>query len=506
MRSVMVSWVGNNDILSIEEGKLTGPVYALLSSRYGTEFNEIYLLCNYSEKKSEGYFKMLKKKFDINFKYASNTDDPMDYKKIYEEVENYLSHIINMKNDNDINWHFHTSPGTQAMSSVWVLLGKTKYNAKLYNSWLEKGNQRVEGAKIPFDISYDYLPELFRQKEKSILDNWDKLPVFEKIIHDSDRMKEVLQKSIMIGKYNVPVLILGETGTGKELIANAIHNNSNRESKPFKAVNCGAIPETLIEAMLFGWSKGAYTGSVGEGKGIFLECDKGTLFLDEIGDLSSNLQVKLLRVLQECEISRIGDNKTFKTDVRIITATNKNLTEMVMENTFREDLFHRIAIGIIEIPPLRERGSKDIIKIAEHFLDEINKRFSEPVKIHNKDIENPYIKKEFTLSALKYIKGYNWPGNVRELNNTITRACLWNSNDKIDKNDIKNSIIKFSKKTERDIDISDDGIDLNKTMFDIEKKYIELALSRTGSKREAAKLLGVNQKTFEKKCRTKFNL
>ena len=195
----------------------------------------------------------------------------MNYGLICEEVEKYLDHIQGLKTDKEIKWHFHTSPGTQAMASVWVLLGKTKYEAKLYYSWLDKDAQKVEEAEIPFDIAADYLPELYKQERKKILENWDTLPAFDEIIHSSKKMKDVTKRASQVAKFDIPVLLLGETGTGKELYAKAIHKDSTRSDKPFEAINCGAIPENLIETTLFGWSKGAFTNSVGEGKGIFFK-------------------------------------------------------------------------------------------------------------------------------------------------------------------------------------------------------------------------------------------
>jgi len=510
MRNIMVSWVGNNDLKSIEKKKLTGPVNALLNSKNGKEFDEIYLLCNYAKDLSEKYFKMLGKVFNFEYKYISENllNSPMNYTLIYEEVIKFLNYIENLKEDKEIKWHFHTSPGTQAMSAVWVLLGKTKYNAKLFYSWCDKNIERVEEAKIPFDISIDYLPDLYRQREKKILENWNTIPAFEDIIYSSKLMNDTLNKASYIAKYNVPVLLLGETGTGKELFARGIHNDSNRKKMPFEAINCGAIPENLLETTLFGWSKGAYTGAVGEDQGLFLKCNGGSLFLDEIGELSLNLQVKLLRVLQENQVMRVGDNKKFDIDVRIIAATNKDLTEMVVNNEFREDLFHRIGIGIIKIPALRERGGDDILKIAKFFLTEINKNFSEPFIVNNLEVDNSYIKKEFSVSAIKELINYNWPGNVRELYNSIVRACLWSKSEKIDAEDIRESIIKFEKKEidTTTVEIPENGVDLKNILFDMEKEYYKKALSMTRSKREAAELLNINPKTFEKRCRTQFNL
>lgn len=237
------------------------------------------------------------------------------------------------------------------------------------------------------------------------------------IIGRSAAMQEVFDLIAQVAKSDANVLIRGENGTGKELVANAIHYNSLRADKPFIKVNCAALPETIIESELFGHEKGAYTGASAMRKGRFELADSGTIFLDEIGELSPAIQVKLLRVLQEREFERVGGNIPIKINVRIITATNKNLEKQIGENKFREDLYYRLNVFPIHIPPLRERKS-DIILLADHFIEKYNKQ-------NNKTI------KRISTTAIELLMSYHWPGNVRELENCMERASLLSTEDVI---------------------------------------------------------------------------
>ncbi len=230
------------------------------------------------------------------------------------------------------------------------------------------------------------------------------------IIGNSNKMREVFQMILQVSRSNATVLVRGESGTGKELVANSIHYNSLRTKKPYVKVNCAALPANLIESELFGHEKGAFTGAWKKKIGKFEMADKGTIFLDEIGSISLDVQVNMLRVLQEKEFDRIGGVKTIKSDVRIIAATNKNLEDAVEENVFREDLYYRLNVFPIYLPPLRERKT-DILLLADHFLEIYSKE-------NNKDI------KRFSTPAIDMLMDYHWPGNVRELENCIERAVL----------------------------------------------------------------------------------
>jgi len=230
------------------------------------------------------------------------------------------------------------------------------------------------------------------------------------IVGNSNKMREVFQMVAQVSKSNATVLVRGESGTGKELVASSIHYNSNRAKQPFIKVNCAALPVSLIESELFGHEKGAFTGAVQQKKGKFELAHNGTLFLDEIGAIDHNVQVRLLRVLQEREFERVGGTKTIKCDVRIITATNKNLERAVEDDSFRGDLYYRLNVFPIYLPPLRERKT-DILLLADHFLEKYAKE-------NGKDI------KRFSTPAINMLMSYHWPGNVRELENCIERAIL----------------------------------------------------------------------------------
>ncbi len=236
-----------------------------------------------------------------------------------------------------------------------------------------------------------------------------------KIIGNSRALQNVFKIVGRVARTDAPVLVSGESGTGKELVANAIHEYSPRAKNPFIAINCGAIPENLLESELFGHEKGAFTGAMSRRMGLFEQCDGGTLFLDEIGDMPPAVQVKLLRILQDGSFTRVGGQETQKSDVRILAATNKNLAEEVAHNRFREDLFYRMNVVEIHLPPLRAR-TEDIPLLAEFFLRRIVRRNGIP-PIH------------LSEEAIEHLKKHRWPGNVRELENTMARACALANTD-----------------------------------------------------------------------------
>jgi len=284
-----------------------------------------------------------------------------------------------------------------------------------------------------------------------------------------------IEKSIAI---SATVLITGESGTGKELVARAIHYHSPRSSAPFIAVNCGAIPENLLESELFGFVKGAFTGANETRAGFFLVADGGTLFLDEISETSLSMQVKLLRVLQDQQVTMIGAKQSRKVDVRIIAATNKNLQSLVQQGHFREDLFYRLNVITIDLPPLRERND-DLIILTKHFLDKYSKEIGK---------SPPSI----TENAIQAMKKYPWPGNVRELENTIHRLLIMTDHPEIDVPDLPESM-RFSIQQEKGF---------NKPLKDVEIEYIKNVLASVdGNKTRAAQILGIDRKTLRNKLK-----
>jgi len=276
------------------------------------------------------------------------------------------------------------------------------------------------------------------------------------------------------------VLILGENGTGKELVAKALHTNSPRKHKPFVAMNCAALNENLLDDEMFGHEAGAFTGAEKLRKGRFEYANGGTLFLDEIGDMPPALQAKLLRVLENGEVSRIGSNDTFKVDVRLIAATNRDLELMIKEGKFRQDLFYRLRVGLLRIPPLRER-SKDVVLLTTNFLEEFAPRYGKKVP-------------KVTNAVWNAFRNYPWPGNVRELRNLVESLVIQDQDGVIDVDDLQDGdAIKVIAEE------GGSGADhlIGKPLSDVERYYSEKALEQTGGNREeAAKMLGIGERTL----------
>ncbi len=304
---------------------------------------------------------------------------------------------------------------------------------------------------------------------------------FDNIIGQSSKMLALYDLLDKVSPTKTNILITGESGTGKELVAKAIHYNSPRREKPFVTLNCGAIPEPLIESELFGHMKGAFTDAIATKKGLFELADEGTIFLDEISELPLLMQVKLLRVLQDREFKRVGGTEDIRVDVRIISATNKDLEEAVREKRFREDLFYRLNVIQIKIPPLREKR-EDIALLATHFL----KKYSEEL---NKNISR------ISPEALRILLNYDYPGNVRELQNIVERAVALEGTNDLTAQNLSSYLDEQlpMKKKAIDLDIPNEGIDLEKVVEDLERTLLLKALEKTkGIKKKAAELLHIN--------------
>jgi DNA-binding NtrC family response regulator len=310
---------------------------------------------------------------------------------------------------------------------------------------------------------------------------------FGGIVGRSRPMQELFHLLETVASANSTILITGETGTGKEVVARAIHHNSPRKAHRFVALNCSAIPETLLEAELFGHVRGAFTGAVGARQGRFEQAHKGTLFLDEVGTMSTALQMKLLRTLQEREFERVGDNQTIKVDVRVIAATNSNLANMVAEGSFREDLFYRLNVIPIHLPPLRERRD-DIPLLARHFLDKYS----------------PALQMQISQGAMRVLMAFPWPGNVRQLENAIERAVtLSGGRQEIDLPDLPPEIQAVPEAaTAPFVEFPEEGLDMPAYLSSIEKDLIKRSLQRTGGNRnKAAELLRIKRTTLVEKLK-----
>lgn len=308
---------------------------------------------------------------------------------------------------------------------------------------------------------------------------------FSGIIGSSFAMKEVIDTAKIAAPTDATILILGESGTGKELFAKAIHNNSNRKKNRLISVNCAALNETLLESELFGHEKGAFTGADNKRDGLFISADKGTIFLDEIGEIPMTMQVKLLRVIQEREIQRVGSDRTINIDVRIIVATNRNLEEEAKKGRFREDLFYRLNVINIKVPPLKDR-KEDVPLLAQNFL----------TKYTNKNRKEL---KGFTPMAMVALSKYQWPGNVRELENVIERASILCMGQYISEKDLPLNIMKdYQPENSIQTQLSGGG----KSLDEIESIALIETLKQTkGNKTEAAKILNITRTTLNNKLK-----
>lgn len=350
---------------------------------------------------------------------------------------------------------------------------------------LRKGAADYILKPLDFDEVIIRIEKLLKQKKLIRENNYlrsqiDREYNFNHIIGESPAMKEVYRMVKRVSEANSNVLITGPSGTGKELVARAIHSNSSRSSKPFIAINCGAIPKELIESELFGHKKGAFTGAISDKDGVFTAANKGSVFLDEVGEIPLGQQVNLLRVIQEREVKPIGSNQTVSFDTRIIAATNKDLEQEVENGNFREDLYYRLNVVEIPLPTLQQRR-EDIPLLAHHFLNKYSRELNRPVKGISSD-------------AMSALMSYEWKGQVRELENIIERTVLLGSGDFINFEDLPNSI----RNTEGTYTF--DPNSLEEAVQNFEKHHIMSVLKQTeGNKTEAARLLGIDPSTLYRK-------
>ena len=310
------------------------------------------------------------------------------------------------------------------------------------------------------------------------------LQITNKLIGKSDEIQPIIQMVHQVANLDVTVLIMGETGVGKEVIGNEIYINSDRHDKPFIKVNCAAIPANLLEAELFGYEAGSFTGASSKGKiGMFELADKGTLLLDEIGEMPLELQSKLLRIIQEKEVTRVGGTKPIKFDVRILAATNCDLYELVKTGKFREDLYYRLNVFPIRIPPLRNRIS-DIELLAKHYLDFYNTKYGKQIV--------------FDREVYEVFKTYTWPGNIRELQNVVERLVITSEKQKTINAELSRNILNLEPES---TDTPSEELSLKEIVEKVEKKVIEKALKDYGSTRKAAVALKISQSSVVKKAK-----
>ena len=388
------------------------------------------------------------------------------------------------------------------MSGLEVLRASKEKNAASVVIMISAYASTETAVEAMNDGAYDYVPKPFNndelmetvakalelrtiEQEKEILDSELKKNLhFDMIVGNSPAMQHIYKLVRQVSKTKTNVLITGESGTGKELIARAIHQESDRKDKPFVVINCGGIPETLMESELFGHKKGAFTGATHDKQGLFQDAHTGTIFLDEIGELSLPIQVKLLRAVQEKVIRPAGGNEDFAVDIRIISATNKSLEKEVIEGNFREDLFYRLNVIEVKVPPLRERKT-DLRTLAQHFLEKYSTEMGKEIS-------------KFSSYALDLLNKYDFPGNVRELENLLERSVALSTTNIVLPDSLALSVhkrrwIEGIKDRRFDLDEVAKGVALDTILEEIERAYLKKALDCSqGNKNKAADLSGIS--------------
>ena len=478
MAHVLFAWIGTADKKGMSGSGRPGPIASALDSR---SFERVVLLSN-RPTEDQAYLDWLKSRTKASVVLRpAPLRSPTHYTDIYRAATDVVAWAL-AEYGASAKLTFHLSPGTPAMSSIWIILAKTRYPAALIQSSPEAG---VEDAEVPFEIAAEFIPDIVKpteeELERTASGPQPAVAEFKNVIARSASMRRLLERARLVAAFSKPVLIEGETGTGKELLARAIHNASSRAGKPFVPVNCGAIPRELFESEFFGHKKGAFTGAVADRDGHFLSADGGTLFLDEVGELQLDHQVRLLRVLQEKKIVKVGESRERSIDVRVISATNRNLLTEVVNQRFREDLLYRLAILPLRLPPLREREG-DLGLLIDYFVDQMNQEGGAAAT-----------PKTVSAPARRLLLAHKWPGNVRELQGTLERARVFSRGPQIDEISVREALLsRPTGSTEAILGRSLGGdFSLEATIEEVKSHYLERALAQAGGKRsDAANLVG----------------
>jgi DNA-binding NtrC family response regulator len=540
---ILLTFAGNRDPFNPEvvKGVFTdGPVLTLLAERFFAAVH-IFTTSNTLPNAQQIQQEIATRAGNCRTRIHNlDIPDPTDYEALFLHMSARCREIQEEYRDRQPIFHIATASGTPQMQTVWFLLAQSGLvPATLLKitppRFLRPGQKAVSEIRLSLE-SFPRItlpsPETleiaatYLRKEKLEAEREELVREFSglQMIGRSPALTKVMETVRAAALYDSAVLIQGETGTGKELVARAIHFNSTRKTEPMITVNCAAIPETLVESELFGHEKGAFTGADRQKKGKFELADRGTIFLDEIGDMPLPAQAKILRVLQDKAITRVGGEKTISADVRVIAATNRNLTELIAEGRFREDLYYRLRVIDIPVPALRERR-EDIPLLVEYFLDRHKRRYRQ--------------KKQFSREAMRRILEYPWPGNVRELENAIERAFVLSGGNVIKDADLPPEIVTppsslsvanggplrseqtfspgasggrvpsaLTSVTDAGVIlIPPEGLDLDARLLDLERAAFEEAIRRKDGNREAAaRLLGVRPHTFRKRAKEKFGL
>lgn len=510
----LVSWIGHTDLQcmtldlpaseqkrvleyihrDLPKSKQSGPIRTLVEE---VKFAEIHLLSEHDTWFNQAFAKWLKQKVQI---HKVTIAAPTDYASIFSVSAKVLAEISQDKSATSRELCIHLSPGTPAMTAIWVLLGKSRYPATFYQTY----DGKAWVTEVPFDLVVDFVPEILRSPDSSLQHLASKAPQevegFQKIIGQSQAIKLAVGRAQKAAVRDVPVLILGETGTGKEMFARAIHDASHRRNKPFIPINCAAMPKDLLESELFGHARGAFTGAEKDRKGAFEEADGGTLFLDEIGECGPEMQAKLLRALQPppgegpCHrvYQRLGESRLRSSDVRIVAATNRDLLKDIRANTFREDLYYRLAVISLKLPALRDRKT-DIPLLAEALLDQVNQEFART--------ELSYQPKSLSKAAVTFIQRHSWRGNVRQLHSALVQAAVMSDGEVLKPGDLAAATAEQEEDETQSVSSVSlgNGFSVEKHLEEIQRQFLIRAMDESdGVLAQAARLLGIpNYQTLE---------
>lgn len=482
---VLFAWLGNTDLraASNTEARRTedgiGPIAQAVRA---DTYDLLVLLSDHAPAKSTGYVAWLKSRSGVRVRVEkAELPSPTHYEAIYRHATRVVAQVLE-EHEHGAKLTFHLSPGTPAMTAIWILVAKTRFPARLIESSIVAG---VQEAVVPFHVAAELVPSAVMAEEARLERLASGLqperPEFSDIIGTSAPMRAVVARARESAAYSLPVLIQGESGTGKELFAKAIHRASPRRAGPLVRVNCGAIPEALFESEFFGHKKGSFTGATSDRRGHFEAASGGTLFLDEVGELSRDGQVRLLRVLQEKTISRVGESVERPVDCRIIAATNRELLGEVSAGRFREDLYYRLAILTLTLPALRERKG-DLTPLVDGLLARLNEQLPEGVP-----------QKKLSPGARNLLLRHDWPGNIRELEGVLWRASVWASGATIEEHHVIDALGRTPRAPANDLLGRPLGgnFSLDRVLEEVARHYIERALVEAEQNRtKAARLVG----------------
>ncbi len=489
--NVLITFTGFHDpffIGLVGQEEQPGPILSLLSAR---SFDAVFLFSTPSTKEVTRETKKAIVHLHANTKVeiiGVNLDDPTDYTAILKGLRKHIQAI--QDSFNKAAFYIAVASGTPQMHACWVLLAAAgEIPARILNVRPPNFVTKDRALVTEVDLTSREFPVVRSQTGKAITVGESVVDVEAAVVQlgivgDHPSMRGALETAAVLAPSSSPILIFGETGTGKELLARFIHKLSGRQKEDFVTINCAALPEDLIESILFSHKKGSFTGAINYQAGKFDLAEKGTLFLDEVGDLPLSAQAKLLRVLQDGLVEPVGAEKPHKVDVRVIAATNRNLRKQIRRGKFHEDLFYRLNVGEITLPPLRERRS-DIPKLALHILDRVNGSLKRPKKL--------------SPGALARLQAHSWPGNVRDLENVIERSARLCRHDVLEADDL---LITDPVTYADPLDVLPDpyeGFSLEEFLNSARKQLILRTLEASGGNQsKAAKLLGITPQAVHK--------